>query len=216
VDVILPRTFSLPRLYPIVDAGFLASRGVETEAFAASLLDAGVALLQYRNKSGSSQEVLRNAVLIRKGLHGRTCRLIMNDKPDLAVLSEWDGVHVGQEDMCPEDARRVVGSERLIGVSTHSDAQVRLADLSGADYIAVGPVFTTGTKVDAEPVIGLEGVRRARALTAKPIVAIGGITRTNACSVIDAGADSVAVISALLIEGEPVEKVARDFIEFLR
>jgi thiamine-phosphate pyrophosphorylase len=103
-----------------------------------------------------------------------------------------------------------------VGVSTHTEEQVRVADASCADYVAVGPVFATGTKVDAEPVIGLEGVRRARSLTTKPIVGIGGITRSNAKSVIDAGADSVAVISALFVEGETVEKVARDFLEILR
>ena len=216
MDFILPRKFSLPRLYPIVDAGFLAARGVGVEAFAARLLDAGATLLQYRDKSGTPQKVLQNAGLIRGALHGRGCRLIMNDRADLAVLAEWDGVHVGQGDQAPEDARRVVGAGRLVGVSTHTDEQVRWADLSPVDYIAVGPVFATGTKADAEPVIGLEGVRRTRALTGKPIVAIGGITRMNARGVIDAGADSVALISALLVEGEPVEKVARDFIEFLR
>jgi thiamine-phosphate pyrophosphorylase len=109
----------------------------------------------------------------------------------------------------------VVGAERWVGVSTHNDEQVRLADASCADYVAVGPVFATGTKLDAEPVIGLDGVRRARALTAKPVVAIGGITRGNARSVIEAGADSVALISALFVEGESVEKVARDFLKIL-
>jgi thiamine-phosphate pyrophosphorylase len=104
----------------------------------------------------------------------------------------------------------------MIGVSTHTDEQVRVADAGCADYVAVGPVFATGTKVDAEAVIGLEGVRRARALTSKPIVAIGGITLSNARSVIDAGADSVAVISALLNGAESIEKTARDFIELLR
>ena len=112
--------------------------------------------------------------------------------------------------------RIVPGSEFWVGVSTHTEEQVRLADASCADYVAVGPVFATGTKLDAEPVIGLEGVRRARALTGKPIVAIGGITRENARSVIDAGADSVAVISALIVESEAVEKVTRDFLEKLR
>jgi thiamine-phosphate pyrophosphorylase len=207
---------SLPRLYSIVDAGVLAAREVSVEDFVRKLLDAGVSLLQYRDKSGTPQGVLRNAALIHGLLAGRECKLLMNDRADLAVLAEWDGVHVGQGDLSPEDARRVVGAGRLIGVSTHTDEQVRLADLSGSDYVAVGPVFATGTKADAEPVIGFEGVRRARALTAKPLVAIGGITRANARSVIDAGADSVAVISALLAEGEPVEKVARDFLELLR
>jgi thiamine-phosphate pyrophosphorylase len=132
------------------------------------------------------------------------------------VLAGFGGVHVGQGDLSPEDARRVMGVERWVGVSTHTEEQVRVADASCADYVAVGPVFATGTKLDAEPVIGLEGVRRARALTQKPIVAIGGVTRANAKSVIDAGADSVAVISALFVEGETVEKVVGDFLENLR
>jgi thiamine-phosphate pyrophosphorylase len=205
-----------PRLYPIVDEGVLARHGLDVGRFVAELRAAGVQLLQFRNKAGGPQEVLRDAAVIREAMVGSGCRLIMNDRADLAVLAGWDGVHVGQGDLSPEDARRVVGAEEWVGVSTHTEEQVRVADASCADYVAVGPVFATGTKVDAEPVIGLEGVRRARALTKKPIVGIGGITRANARSVIDGGADSVAVISALIVEGETVEKVARDFLEFLR
>jgi thiamine-phosphate pyrophosphorylase len=108
-----------------------------------------------------------------------------------------------------------MGAERVIGVSTHHEAQVIAADASEADYVAVGPVFATSTKADAEPVVGLEGVRRARALTRKPLVAIGGITRENARSVIDAGADSVAVIGGLLAPGEQPGKIAKDFLEIL-
>jgi thiamine-phosphate pyrophosphorylase len=233
-----PNQRRFPRLYPIVDEGVLARHGLDVRRFAAELRAAGVQLLQYRNKLGGPQEVLGNAAVIREVFAGSDCRLIMNDRADLAVLAGWDGVHVGQGDLSPEDAkavvlrtithpsqeregwatqlRRVVGEGRWVGVSTHTVEQVRVADASCADYVAVGPVFATGTKVDAEPVIGLEGVRRARALTKKPIVAIGGITRANARSVIDAGADSVAVISALFAEGETVEKVARDFLEILR
>jgi thiamine-phosphate pyrophosphorylase len=227
----------LPRLYPIVDEGVLARHGLGVRHFAAELRAAGVQLLQYRNKAGRPQEVLRNAAVILEAMAGSDCRLIMNDRADLAVLADWRGVHVGQGDLLPEDAKAVVrtmpthrmkqgrdewgtrivrGSDIWIGVSTHTEEQVRAADVSCADYVAVGPVFATGTKLDAEAVIGLEGVRRARALTKKPIVAIGGITRANARSVMDAGADSVAVISALLVEGETVEKVARDFLEILR
>jgi thiamine-phosphate pyrophosphorylase len=205
-----------PRLYPILDAGTLAAHAIEVTRFASELREAGVNLLQYRNKTGEPQSVLRVATLIREAFVGTECRLVMNDRADLAVLAGWDGVHVGQEDLTPEDARTVVGAVRWIGVSTHTEEQVRVADLSCADYVAVGPVFATGTKLDAEPVIGLAGVRLARRLTKKPIVAIGGITRENARSVIEAGADSVAVISALIVKGESVEKVARDFLDGLR
>jgi thiamine-phosphate pyrophosphorylase len=207
---------TLPRLYPILDADVLKLHNLEVAHFAEQLKAAGVELLQYRNKEGAPQEVLLGAAVIRGVFAGARCRLIMNDRADLAVLAGWEGVHVGQSDLSPEDARRVAGEGRLIGVSAHTDDQVRLADISCADYVAIGPVFSTGTKLDTAPVVGLEGVRRARALTAKPIVAIGGITRTNARSVIDAGADSLAMISALITGGEPVEKVARDFLDVLR
>jgi thiamine-phosphate pyrophosphorylase len=206
----------LPRFYPIADEGVLARHDLDITLFSEALRAAGVELLQYRNKTGAPQDVLRAALTIREVFERVACRLILNDRADLAVVARWDGVHVGQEDLLPKDARRVVGVERWVGVSTHTEAQVSLADRSCANYIAVGPVFATGTKPDAEPMIGLEGVRRARALTSKPLVAIGGITRENARSVIDAGADSVAVIGALLAVGEPIEKVARDFIEILR
>lgn len=205
----------LPKLYPILDAGLLAARGIKLQWAAEQMRAAGVKLLQYRDKAGAPQTVLRNAAVIREVFAGAECRMILNDRADLALLARWDGVHMGQGDLLPGDARRVVGLERWVGVSTHNDEQVRLADLSCADYIAVGPVFATGTKLDAEPVIGLDGVCRARALTSKPIVAIGGITRQNARSVIDGGADSIALISGLFAGVEPVEKVARDFLELL-
>ena len=205
-----------PRLYPIVDEGVLELRDVALGRVAEDLKAAGVELLQYRNKVAEPDSILRSAAVVWEVFAGTVCRLIMNDRPDLAVLAGFGGVHVGQGDLSPEDARRVVGVERWVGISTHDDEQVRVANETSADYVAVGPVFATGTKVDAEPVIGLEGVRRARALTKKPIVAIGGITRGSARSVIDAGADSVAVISGLIVEGEMVEKVARDFLEILR
>ena len=199
-----------------MDADVLAIHAVSLEDVTAEFRAAGVTLIQYRNKSGSPQEMLQSAEILRTTMAGSACRLIMNDRADLAVLANFNGVHVGQSDLSPEDARRVVGPSRLVGVSTHNDAQVRLADQSDADYIAIGPIFATGTKPDAEAVVGLEGVRRARALTTKPLVAIGGITRANARSVIDAGADSVAIISALFAPGETVEKVARDFLQLLR
>lgn len=207
---------TVPRLYVIADADVLAAGGVSVEAFAAGMRLGGVELLQYRDKMAGPQTLLRNAALIRAAFGGAECRLILNDRADLAVLAGWDGVHVGQGDLLPEDARRVVGAVRWVGVSTHMDDQVSVTDASSADYVAIGPVFRTGTKLDAEPVVGLEGVRRARALTSKPLVAIGGITRANARSVVEAGADSVAVISGLFVIGERLEKVAGDFLDLFR
>lgn len=204
-----------PRLYPILDGEFLVRRTLDVVRVAEGLRGAGVELLQYREKRGGPQEVLRVAGLVREMFAGSGCRLMMNDRADLAVLAGWGGVHVGQGDLSPEDARVLVGVERWVGVSTHTDEQVRDAEKSCVDYIAVGPVFATGTKLDAEPVVGLEGLRRARVLTKKPIVAIGGITRENARTVIEAGADSAAVIGGLFTGGEPVEKVTRDFLDVL-
>jgi thiamine-phosphate pyrophosphorylase len=202
----------LPRLYAIADAQVLAARGVELLDFACGLRAVGVTLVQYRDKTGSPQEVLAAAAVLREAFAGSGALLILNDRADLAVLAGFDGVHVGQDDLSTEDARAVVGASRIVGVSTHAEEQVRGADASCADYIAIGPVFATGTKEDPDPVVGLDGVRRARALTCKPLVAIGGITLGNARSVIDAGADSAAVISGLLVAGESMEKVARDFL----
>jgi thiamine-phosphate pyrophosphorylase len=206
----------IPQLYAIVDAGVLSARGIGVTEFTAQLVEAGVQLIQYRDKSGSPQQVLEGAELVRAALGGSKCRFILNDRPDLAVLAGADGVHVGQDDLSADDTRAVVGPGRLIGFSTHNDDQVQAADQCCADYVAIGPVFATGTKVDPDPVIGLEGVRRARQLTRKPLVAIGGITLENARSVIEAGADSVAIISGLLRQEMTVAKVARDFLDTLR
>src|SRR5258708_17680376 len=128
---------------------------------------------------------------------GGTVKLIMNDRADLCLVAEFDGVHVGQDDLLPESVRRIIGIRRWLGVSTHNPEQVQEADRTSADYLAIGPVFSTTGKDRPDPVVGLEGVRRARQLTRKPLVAIGGITRENAASVIEAGAGSVAVVSYL-------------------
>jgi thiamine-phosphate pyrophosphorylase len=140
-------------------------------------------------------------------------RLIMNDRADLALMAEFDGVHVGQDDLSPESVRKIIGSDRWLGVSTHNPEQLAEADKTSADYLAIGPVFSTASKAKPDPIVGLEGVRRARQLTRKPLVAIGGITRQNAASVIEAGADSVAVISDLLREPR---KSAEEFLRILR
>ena len=204
----------LPRLYPIADRATLDARGMSVREFARELAQAGVGVLQYRDKVGAPNEVLRAAEEIQAEFGGRDCLLILNDRADLALLAGW-GLHVGHEDLSPGDARKVLGAG-VIGVSTHNEAQVVAADAGAAEYVAIGPVFATTTKADTEPVVGLEGVRRARALTRKPLVAIGGITLENAQSVIEAGADSVAVIGGLARVGERPGKLAKDFLDRLR
>ena len=169
-------------------------------------------MLQYRNKAGNGRQMLDDARELKR-LLGRTVKLVMNDRADLCVGAGFDGVHVGQDDLSPEGVRHVIGEGRWLGVSTHNPEQLGEADRTSADYLAIGPVFATSSKANPDPVIGLEGVRRARALTAKPLVAIGGITRGNCRSVIEAGADAVAVISDLVHEPR---KSAEEFLRVLR
>ena len=133
------------RLYVIVDAEVLAALSVPLAAFTRDLRAAGVELVQYRDKTGSPQDVLRAAAILHEAMAGSGCKLIMNDRADLSVLANFDGVHVGQGDLSPEDARRVVGPDRIVGVSTHTAEQVSIAEQSCADYVAIGPVFATGT-----------------------------------------------------------------------
>jgi len=185
----------LPRLYAIVDPSFFLDTPALL-AFAGELRAAGVTLFQYRNKRDSARQMLSQARELRRRLEG--VRLIMNDRADLSLAAAFDGVHVGQEDISVEGARRVLGDRLWVGVSTHIPEQVEAAAATSADYVAVGPVFATSSKANPDPVIGLQGVRVARSLTRKPLVAIGGITRQNCNSVLEAGADAVAVISDLL------------------
>jgi thiamine-phosphate pyrophosphorylase len=203
--------FSLPRIYAVLGSDHLP-QGMTAIDFAEELLTAGITLLQYRNKSGNARLMLNDARALRHAV-GDRAHLIMNDRADLCLAAAFDGVHVGQEDLSPQAARAVIGDKLILGVSTHNPEQVCAADLATADYIAIGPVFPTGSKINPDPVIGLEGVRLARSLTRKPLVAIGGITRQNCRSVIDAGADSVAVISDLLVEPH---KSAEAFLRVLR
>lgn len=213
---------SLPRLYAILDAACF-SNAQALFAGAQELAAARCTLIQYRNKSGNARIMLDQARELRKlfpfhpfakgakglGTHG-SVTLIMNDRADLCLAAEFDGVHVGQEDLSPESVRRIIGPDRWLGVSTHNPEQLSEADLTSADYLAIGPVFATSSKEKPDPVVGLDGVRRARALTRKPLVAIGGITRENAASVIEAGADSVAVISDLVRDpGKSAEEFFR-------
>ena len=207
------KMISLPRFYPILDASCF-SRPDALFGAAEQLAAAGVSILQYRNKSDNPQMVLAQARRLSE-LRSRTRasaphKLIMNDRADLCLAAEFDGVHLGQDDLSPESARKIVGPNRWLGVSTHHAQQVSEADKTSADYIAIGPVFATGSKKNPDPVIGLAGVRKFRELTKKPLVAIGGINRQNCLFVIEAGADSVAVISDLIRDpGKSAEEFLR-------
>lgn len=188
--------FQLPRIYPILDTSCF-NEDASLFAAARAMAEAGCSLIQYRNKAGSSREMLSHARELRRVL-GRKVTLIMNDRADLALAADFDGVHVGQDDLSVEAVRRIVGPKLIIGASTHNPEQVREAEAANPDYIAIGPVFATASKANPDPVVGLEGVRIARSLTKRPLVAIGGITQDSARSVVEAGADSLALISALL------------------
>jgi thiamine-phosphate pyrophosphorylase len=213
---------TLPPLYPIIDFGFFAAEPDPVSAiakFAEELIAAGATLVQFRDKSEPSQprRFLSCARELRRITLERAL-LIINDRLDICLAAEADGVHLGQDDLSPAAARRVFdsikdGRRRLIGYSTHNQEQVRGADSLPIDYIAIGPVFATSSKAKPDPVIGPEGVRAARRITQKPLVAIGGITRQNSGQVTEGGADAVAVISDLF---ESPGKAVADFLRVLR
>jgi thiamine-phosphate pyrophosphorylase len=210
--------FKLPRFYPIIDAARFSAVPdpvIAITDFARELVAAGAWLIQYRNKSGNARAMLSQARELRRVIQDRA-KLIMNDRTDLCLAAALDGVHLGQDDLSPTAARLIfqnAGQPHLcIGISTHSLDQLRHADPLPVDYIAVGPVFATTSQANPDPVIGLEGVRQARQLTSKPLVAIGGITRQNCKSALEAGADSVAVISDVV---ESPHKTTEEFLRIL-
>jgi len=210
----MPQPFRLPKLYAILDVACFASPLRTTASivdYARDLVAGGVTLLQYRNKVGDTREMLIHAREIRRML-GEGVTLIMNDRADICIAADYEGVHVGRDDLSPQGARTVIGDSRILGVSTHNLEQLQEADAGPADYIAYGPVFATSSKRDHDVVVGVEGLREARAATKKPLVAVGGITRGNAQSVMEVGVDSVAVISDLL--SSPT-KVAEEFLRLL-
>jgi thiamine-phosphate pyrophosphorylase len=201
----------LPRLYVILDAALLTVP--ETEC-AQKLADAGVRLLQYRNKSASPRELFESSRRLSSQLAPQGILFVVNDRADIASLSDATGVHVGQEDLSVEAARWVIGTEKWVGASTHNLEQFERAAATSADYIAVGPVFSTSTKANPDPVVGIDFIRRVRALTNKPIVAIGGITLERAAEVIRAGANSVAVVRDILRAPDPGRR-AHQYLELL-
>lgn len=202
---------ALPPLYVILDAALLPSDPIELTK---KLLDAGARLFQYRNKTSSSRELLHasQALCMTVRQHGGT--FLVNDRADISRLAGATGVHLGQDDLSVAAARDIVGADCLIGLSTHNLRQFAAAVESSADYIAVGPIFPTSGKQNPDPVVGVDLIRMARKLTTKPIVAIGGITLERARGVIDAGADSVAVISDVLKARNSADRV-RQYLQLI-
>ena len=202
--------FTFPRLYAIIDPAQASGRSVIE--IGEILLSAGIRLIQLRDKQASSRELYEHARRLSELVRAQRGTCIVNDRADVARAAGADGVHVGQDDLPVELARRVIGPGKLVVFSTHVLAQVRDADRSSADYVAFGPIFPTSSKERPDPVVGLAGLREARKATRKPLVAIGGITVQNAREVIEAGADSVAVISDLLKAGD-LHQRAEEFLK---
>jgi thiamine-phosphate pyrophosphorylase len=209
--------FTLSPLYVICDADVCARAGWTVEHFAAACLDGGARLLQIRAKQASSRELLDICVAVvgRARPYGAT--VVVNDRVDVAALSGAAGAHVGQDDLAPSDARLLLGASAMVGLSTHTPAQIDGGLLAPVSYVAVGPVFGTATKDTGYAAVGLSRVQlaaRAAAARRMPIVAIGGITLEHAAETLEAGAASVAVISDLLSTGDPSSRV-RAYLEAL-
>jgi thiamine-phosphate pyrophosphorylase len=207
----------LPPLYAILDFDAAASRGLQPAALCDIWLEAGIRLIQFRAKHLTGGPMEQLAAGLTERCHAAGARLIVNDRADVARLSGADGVHVGQDDLTPAQARVVVGAEALVGISTHNEEQAREAVQTPVDYLAIGPVFPTSSKDKPDPVVGLDGVAGAKGIAAArglPLVAIGGITLDNAAAVLEAGASSVAVISDLLA-GDPAAR-AEAFVRLIR
>jgi thiamine-phosphate pyrophosphorylase len=206
----------LPRFYPVLDVDLCRERRLDPLAVLGAFLAGGARILQLRDKTSPSGERLSLADAVVARAHAAGARVIVNDRADIARLSGADGIHVGQDDLPVEEARRIVGPDAIVGLSTHDDAQIEAAARTSATYIAVGPIYSTATKDTGYQARGPDLIRRAAATlrqssgqAGKPVVAIGGMTLERALEVVAAGASSVAVISDLLRE-DP-EKMVRSF-----
>jgi thiamine-phosphate pyrophosphorylase len=208
-----PRSSPAPpfsRLYPILDAALEAEETLASSIEA--LATAGCRLVQLRAKDLRDVELHRWAETASRAAREAGIRLVINDRVDVALLVGADGVHLGQEDLSPESARKVLGDGAILGLSTHDVAQARRAAREPVDYVAIGPVFETSTKSATDRALGVQGVEEVRDVVEKPLVAIGGITLERAGPLYRAGVDGIAVISALKIPGRSLESVAREWL----
>ena len=193
----MTQRFVLPRFYPILDTGAVAARGGDVRAVAEILLNCGVRILQYRHKNRWTQSEYDQAAKIAELCNSSGTQFVVNDRADYACLLKA-GLHVGQDDLPVKAARMVIGNQAMVGLSTHNPRQLKWAAGEAIDYVALGPIFPTSSKLRPDPVIGIDKLKTMRALVDKPLVAIGGITLTEALNVLAAGADSLAVVTAFL------------------
>jgi thiamine-phosphate pyrophosphorylase len=204
----------LPRFYPILDTGAAVARGLDPVRAAGEILAGGARILQFRHKEFLSRQAFEWLEEIAKLTASAGAMLVVNDRADLARLF-GAALHLGQDDLPPSAARRVVGPDAVIGYSTHNEAQLRAAADEPADYLALGPLFGTATKQNPDPTVGLAELRRLRPLTSRPLVAIGGITRANATGVIQAGADAVSVIADIFTNQSDMRVHVQEWVKLL-
>lgn len=201
---------TLPKIYPITNAEL---SGLSHEEQVRRLIGGGASFIQIREKVAASGDFYRSAAAAVRVAHERGAKIIINDRVDIALVTGADGVHLGQDDLPPEEARKILGPAAVIGFSTHSIDQVLRGMSLPIDYIAIGPIFETRTKENPDPVVGLESVRQVRAAVPDmPLVAIGGVSRMNVGEVLAAGADSVAVVSDIVGDGARISERMREFL----
>ncbi len=205
--------FCLPTFYPILDTTVLASRQCPVIAVAEILLESGVRILQYRHKDDWTQAHFDEAKQLASRCQNAGVLFVLNDRADFAKLL-LSALHLGQEDLPPVAARQII-SDEVIGLSTHNAAQLKHADTEPVEYLSIGPIFATASKLRPDPVVGIDGLKTLRALTKKPLCAIGGITLANVRDVFAAKADSVAVISGFLPENFDRKSLKSKVLEWL-
>jgi thiamine-phosphate pyrophosphorylase len=203
------RKTQLQGLYVILDPSVCPDRSLRDVLTHSA--ESGAWIFQYRNKAASMKEAYAEALPLSKLAAQLSVLFIVNDRCDLALAVDADGVHLGQDDLPYADARKVLGLDKVIGLSTHNAEQVKEADKLGPDYIGFGPIFKPGSKLDHDPLVGIAGLRAVRSLTTLPVFAIGGIQVEQTGEVTRAGANGVAVVSAIL-KASDVRQAVRDFI----
>lgn len=203
--------FTLPKIYPLTDCEI---SGLSHTEQVARLIEGGAKFIQLREKNASSGDFFVEAEKAIRVAREQDVTIIINDRADLAIALKADGVHLGQDDLPPTEARKILGKQAIIGFSTHNIEQAIEALKFPLDYLAIGPIFQTSTKENPDVIVGIENLRRIReAIGDFPLVAIGGITFENFGSVLQAGADSVALVSALLNSPKNIVKIAKSFVE---